>query len=341
MATLVFSTTACLDKYPDDMVPADKAITTVDEVDQAIIGIYASWLNGALYSGYLTLLPDIQADLAYAVNGYSNQFGNTWRWNILATEPEYESVYAGLYNVITRCNFMLDNVDRVRQNTTNDDDLDRLDQYCGEAYFARALAYSELIKLFCKAYDPATAANELGVVLKSHYDGDEPTIRSSLEASYQFVLDDLAKAYDYLEPDEGTTLVASDYYDSPYFNEFTVQALMARIYLYMQDWDNAIKYSGAEQSYVKVTLSEDDRNIITSVSDKGMGICEEDQAHVFERFFRADKARNREIGGTGLGLSIIANIAQIYHGSVSVKSKLGEGSTFTLVLPKAESLYNL
>ena len=51
MATLVFSTTACLDKYPDDMVPADKAITTVDEVDQAIIGIYASWLNGALYSG--------------------------------------------------------------------------------------------------------------------------------------------------------------------------------------------------------------------------------------------------------------------------------------------------
>ena len=77
MATLVFSTTACLDKYPDDMVPADKAITTVDEVDQAIIGIYASWLNGALYSGYLTLLPDIQADLAYAVNGYSNQFGNT------------------------------------------------------------------------------------------------------------------------------------------------------------------------------------------------------------------------------------------------------------------------
>ena len=69
------------------MVPSDKAITTVDEVDQAIIGIYASWLNGALYSGYLTLLPDIQADLAYAVNGYSNQFGNTWRWNILSTEP--------------------------------------------------------------------------------------------------------------------------------------------------------------------------------------------------------------------------------------------------------------
>ena len=67
MAAVAFSTTSCLDKYPDDMVPSDQAITTVDEVDQAVIGIYSSWLNGALYSGYLTLLPDIQADLAYAV----------------------------------------------------------------------------------------------------------------------------------------------------------------------------------------------------------------------------------------------------------------------------------
>ena len=48
MAAMAFSTTACLDKYPDDMVPTDKAITTVDEVDQAVIGIYSSWLNGAL-----------------------------------------------------------------------------------------------------------------------------------------------------------------------------------------------------------------------------------------------------------------------------------------------------
>ncbi len=99
--------------------------------------------------------------------------------------------------------------------------------------------------------------------------------------------------------------------------------------------DNAIKYSGEGESFVKLTLSEDDKHIITSVADRGLGICEEDQAHVFERFFRADKARNREIGGTGLGLSIIANIAQMYKGSVSVKSELGKGSTFTLVLPKA------
>lgn len=125
----------------------------------------------------------------------------------------------------------------------DDDAYEKLEAYKGEVYFARALAYSELIKCFCKAYDPATAKDELGVVLVSSYSNPGEMKRASLYDSYQFVLNDLAKAYDYMEPDEGTTLVASDYYDSPYFNEFTVQALMARVYLYMQDWDNAIKYS--------------------------------------------------------------------------------------------------
>ena len=74
------------------------------------------------------------------------------------------------YSVINRCNFLLDRVDAVRKNTTDDNDLDQIDQCCGEAYFARALAYSELVKCFCKAYESdAEAANELGVILTRHY----------------------------------------------------------------------------------------------------------------------------------------------------------------------------
>lgn len=241
MAVLMLCSTSCLDKYPEDMVPSDKAVTTVDEVNQAVIGIYSSWLSEALYSGYLTLLPDIQCDLVYAVKGYSNQFGETWRWDILSTRPEFESVYGALYDVITQCNFVLDKVESVRRNTTDDEALDRLDQYCGEVYFSRALAYSELIKLFCKAYDPATADNELGVVLKSHYDGDEPTRRSSLKASYDFVIDDLDRAADYLKLEEG---FAGTLYSSTYFCEYTVYALRARVALYMQDWKAAEKYAG-------------------------------------------------------------------------------------------------
>lgn len=145
--------------------------------------------------------------------------------------------------MIGDCNFFFEQVAKWENDIVDDDAYEKLEAYKGEVYFARALAYSELIKCFCKAYDPATAKDELGVVLVSSYSNPGEMKRASLYDSYQFVLNDLAKAYDYMEPDEGTTLVASDYYDSPYFNEFTVQALMARVYLYMQDWDNAIKYS--------------------------------------------------------------------------------------------------
>ena len=83
-----------------------------------------------------------------------------------------------------------------------------------------------------------------------------------------------------------------------------------------------------------ITVYEDEQFVITSVSDKGIGISEEDIDHLFERFFRADKARNREIGGTGLGLSILARLAENYQGEIEVNSELGLGSTFTLKFPK-------
>ena len=237
---------SCLDKYPQDEIPAGSAITTIEDANQAVIGIYNAWLSGALYSGYLTLLPDLQADLVYAVNGYTNTYGDIWRWkDILATNSQITSVYAALYDVIGRCNFLLANVNKVRENIYNDEDFDRLEQYQGEAYFARALAYSELIKLFCKAYDSDEMAEKaLGVVLRKEYYSNEPLTRSSLKASYEFVLEDLARAEDYLQLTEEEEKDASlTFYSSPYFSIYTVYALRARVALYMKDYTNAIKYS--------------------------------------------------------------------------------------------------
>ena len=165
LVAVAFSTVSCLDKMPDDSIPFDESIRTVDDVNLAVIGIYDTFKSSALYSGNLTLLPDLQTDFVYGVNGNTNTYGDIWRWkDILATNTSIEAVYAALYNVINRCNFLLDRVDRVRRNTTDDDDLDQIDQCCGETYFARALAYSELVKLFCKAYESdEDAANQLGV----------------------------------------------------------------------------------------------------------------------------------------------------------------------------------
>lgn len=98
--------------------------------------------------------------------------------------------------------------------------------------------------------------------------------------------------------------------------------------------DNAVKYSPDDRKNVVIKLTEDEDYVITSVTDQGIGIAKEDIEHLFERFFRADKARNREIGGTGLGLSILARLAENYQGAVEVSSELGKGSTFTLRFPK-------
>lgn len=268
LAAVAFSTISCLDKYPEDGVLVGKALNTVDDANQAVIGIYAAFKSNALYSGNLTLLPDLQADFAYAVKGNTNIYGNIWRWDILATNSEITAVYGALYDVIGRCNLLLDNVDRIKANTTDDKKLDKLDMCCGEAYFARALAYSELIKLYCKAYESdEEASNELGVVLVSHYNTDEPMKRASLRASYQFVLDDLDRAATYLKLDEDyNPSVDGVIYNSPYFSEYTVYALWARVALYMKDYDEAIKYSTKVIDSDYFSLSSVNREVSSGVS---------------------------------------------------------------------------
>lgn len=237
-ALVAVGAASCLEKYPKNAIQTEKAINTVDDVNQAVLGIYAGFKSTALYSGYMTLAPDIQADLVYAVKGYSNQYGSFWRWEILSDNKEIEAVYAELYTLIGRCNFVLDNLEKVRINTTDDEALNQLDELEGETYFARALAYSELIKLYCKSYEPETAAETPGVVLVSSYYNPEPAQRSSLQTSYEFVLSDLEKAADLIKAECEPNGTASDY-----FTTSVVNALYARVYLYMHKWEEAVKYA--------------------------------------------------------------------------------------------------
>ncbi|HCI44594.1 MAG TPA: hypothetical protein DE315_03570 [Candidatus Omnitrophica bacterium] len=97
--------------------------------------------------------------------------------------------------------------------------------------------------------------------------------------------------------------------------------------------ENAVKYNKAGGS-VTVGARETPRSIEVSVSDTGIGIPQEDIPRIFERFYRVDKARSRDLGGTGLGLSIVKHIIQAHGGDITVESKPGAGSTFRFTLPK-------
>lgn len=96
--------------------------------------------------------------------------------------------------------------------------------------------------------------------------------------------------------------------------------------------DNAIKYSD-EGSELIVWGEENESGVSIKVTDRGPGIDAEHQARLFERFYRVDKARSRQMGGTGLGLAIVKHIAQAHGGDVSIDSKVGYGSTFTIKIP--------
>ncbi len=235
---LMVGTTGCLDKAPSSAIPEKEAMKTYSDAEQHLVGIYSSLLGGGLYSGMLTLLPDIQADLVYAVDGFSNTYGNFWQWDVRPTASELESVYGSLYSVIGNCNFLLEGIDGVIANETNDERIADLEDYKGQALAIRALCYTELTKCFCKAYDPVTATETAGVMLRTRYFEDEPAVRASLYDTYAQIVRDLERAEELLNDED-----EYNYPNADFFTAAAAWALRARVALYMQDWETAVKYS--------------------------------------------------------------------------------------------------
>ncbi|MCC8097321.1 MAG: HAMP domain-containing histidine kinase [Eubacterium sp.] len=106
------------------------------------------------------------------------------------------------------------------------------------------------------------------------------------------------------------------------------------IYIFLE---NAVKYGKPENKKAVINIYEEGKNAVMEISDNGIGIAEEDIPRIFERFYRGDKSRNKEIPGTGLGLSIAKWIVSVHGGRTEVKSKLGEGTTFKIILPKTKA----
>ena len=99
---------------------------------------------------------------------------------------------------------------------------------------------------------------------------------------------------------------------------------------------NALHYT-PQRGSVTVMLTQDNRMATINVIDTGIGISQEHQSRIFERFYRVDKARSRDMGGTGLGLAIVKHLAQAFGGNVELQSEAGEGSTFSIHFPHAKN----
>lgn len=96
--------------------------------------------------------------------------------------------------------------------------------------------------------------------------------------------------------------------------------------------DNSIKYS-PEDTKINIEYKALENKALIEVSDEGIGIPKEDLSHIFDRFYRVDKARSRSIGGSGLGLSLVKWIVDIHKGSIEAESEIGKGTKMTIKLP--------
>lgn len=241
LVLLSFTWVSCddfLTEMPETAVVEGEAMTDIKSAEEIVIGVYSCFKNSSLYSGDLVQATEIQTDLLYAAVGYSNQFGKFFRWEVNSNEGTLLSVYAGLYEIIARCNFFMDNAELVRNKLTTENDKKLMNKYETDIRFMRALAYSDLARTFCVAYEPNTASKDLGVPLYIHYrEGNESSVkkpRASLEETYNQILSDL---------DIAESLVERIGNDAMYVTEGAINALKARVYLYMQNWDEAIKYA--------------------------------------------------------------------------------------------------
>lgn len=233
--------TSCEDfltELPNTAVPEEEAMVTLTDAEQVVLGIYSTFKNPALYSGTMVQASEVQSDLFYAAIGFTNQYGDFYRWEIRPNETTLLSIYGGLYQIVNRCNFFFDHKKAVEDALTKESDKELMKKYTADAAFMRAYAYHDLVRMFCKPYDPATADKDLGVPLYLHYRVEGKTVevlpRATMAECYKQMLSDLQLAAE-LEPRKGT--------DTPFVTQGAIAALRARIALYMQDWEKARDYA--------------------------------------------------------------------------------------------------
>jgi two-component system phosphate regulon sensor histidine kinase PhoR len=117
-------------------------------------------------------------------------------------------------------------------------------------------------------------------------------------------------------------------------SDFRIKADLGKIeQIFVNLIDNAVKYT-KESGRIEISLCEQGQTVCVTVQDNGIGIPKEHRDRIFERFYRVDKARSRELGGTGLGLSIVKHIVLAHNGKITIESELNKGTKISVTLPK-------
>jgi hypothetical protein len=219
-----------LDLFPPDRIELSQSFKTLNDAKAYDNGLYAG-LRSLQYGTY-TISQDVQADQLNATIDYGNRNGNPHRWgsSFLADDGVFSGTWSGYYSVLKNVNAAIEGYPLITASTTADQAL--LNRYMGNAYTIRAFIYAELIKRFAPAYNPSTAATDLGVPLVLRYNPQDKPARATMKAVYDQILSDITQAANLLSSVAGSQ-------GATRFSIHSVRALEARVKLYMQDWAGA------------------------------------------------------------------------------------------------------
>lgn len=145
------------------------------------------------------------------------------------------------------------------------------------------------------------------------------------------LIDDLIESYEMKAEKKGIRIYYGKNYDRPIYvnaDKAQIERLISNLL------NNAIKYGYANTGKVKISFFDMDKNLLIEITDNGPGINKDDLPRIYERFYRTEKARSRELGGTGLGLAIVKHIIEAHKQSIYTRSTIGIGTTFGFTLEK-------
>lgn len=246
-AMLTLGLASCdMDKYPQTSIEESQYMKTYQDFADARTGLYPNLR--ALTTGSALVLSDIQCDDFQALAGFSNTYGDTYRWEFQPSSGDMGGIYAAYYSEIKNCNYFIDNYLDLKAGLIEgleltDAQMAAIDAYAGEAYFIRAYCYFMLTNYFCKAYNPATADKDMGMPLQLVYnetpaDNSKYPGRASMKMTYAQIESDLNKATDLVDESKAVNTSAGKQ-TVHYVTKNAVKALRARVALYKCDYQTA------------------------------------------------------------------------------------------------------
>lgn len=245
-------TTACeLDQLPEGTISTEQSWEKIEDANNYYVGLQAS-LRAVSGGGY-NYVSECQSDLFNEVRGASSET-QVHEWTFTTSQFSGDAIWTGNYGLICSANNIINNIDNIKVETAEDQAF--IDNIKGTAYFARAYGYANMVNRYCKNYDPATAANELGLPLVTKVDVNAKPSRATLEETFSQIMSDIAKAEPLLPAYQETSVPTG----------YTLMALKARVSLYMKNYEQAIELAdelidayplGSETDYMLTWAADD------------------------------------------------------------------------------------